>query len=291
MEHIDGPVNPAARLHAALEKAVGVSRRYRGRPTLDAWRHVLAEEHPEDAPDVVIVVGQRLMSLLADVSRLRELVPQHTRIRPERYEAHLESIAWTLLPTHFPIAWESVVGRIGTDLLATLGVLADSLPVLEQAIEDRSIASVLDLVSEVEREVLDDSSLGNELRQFILRALGAVRAATQEYPFRGVAALRDAYNMLLVGLAHFGPAVQTSSRPVAVDRFLLVAAALVSLVNDAGTFVDNAGKLIGAAKVVEAKVPEAARRLHLPGAHAPRLLTAGEPSPPDATSAAPTPHD
>lgn len=281
--------NPARRVAAALDLAMAYPAE-QNTTAMDVW--AAAFRVTLDAGDYrrPVVIGWQLIQL-ADQLKVAEasMRSDHPRVQASRYVPQFEHLAHAFNPRLLYDRWLGSSSQyLGDVYVHALGFVADMLDDDAMEVPREALDNLLDLVSDLEDDVSGGDGLDHGLRRFILRALAGVRAAVREYPVSGAEALKNAYQILVYGLAEYAPAVKARERSPIVAKLVVVAGAVMTIVNNSGEFVDNLDHLRIAGTAVHAVAAQAAKQLRLPPP-AVKLLPAGDPAPVDATATHPLP--
>lgn len=184
-------INPALRLYLVLQQGAELPE---NAATLKAWATLFHMEEPYGVK-LSIDVSERLLWLNQELEML-EAQLRNSQIDEESWAAELRHIEQALSPVYLATNWDSVKQFLSADMLNSLESWNEILPETETSIKQEELEAILGQTQELEN-VLDSTTMPQELQLFISQHLKLIRKAVARYRIVGVRALKEAAHSAL----------------------------------------------------------------------------------------------
>ena len=170
--------NPAGRLHALLTEG---HRKLKNKPAEEVWAELL--DVPKENKSLLL---RRLGHVMAILSAIRENVSNTKGIDPDIFLKWLPRAEASFGILNFQMQWEQFITRFDREVMYGLEVCSD---VLSRQYPEKTISesSLTELKTEVEEllNILKSADIPNDLKQFIVERLLAVKSVLEEYVILG----------------------------------------------------------------------------------------------------------
>jgi hypothetical protein len=184
--------NPAGRLYAILNKAVGYAD---GDSTARVWSEVLGVESTNTVEFLHKL--QQLHELFAETRQRLEAI---SAINRALFLQHFPRIESALTVTNLTASWGHFKNHLDPATMTSLAFCAEELSnrTSEHLLDKDELASLQAEVDSLRETVLKSESLDKGLRDLIVEQLESIRRAILDYRIRGVVSLQKAYEAAAV---------------------------------------------------------------------------------------------
>ena len=178
--------NAAHRLESILRNAVRLPE---ATSTVEVWTQVFSITGPDAQTTAVKVV--HMIGLLRQQTNEIRLKMHDTPIKPQRYEPSLNHVLEALDIQTLSSSWQQRKRYLTPEVLSSVSWCADTLPNEEELIEQGSLGELKEELQRF-RATVNEGSLPDYAKSFVLRQIEIIEQAVHEYPVIGAKAFRRA---------------------------------------------------------------------------------------------------